>query len=330
MLAIAAEMAVPLTVLSSLPRPAAGPSWVHLPGDDSGQDFLEPTANGTWHWVPLHHPGLRTRMALIAEWIARAQPALLVVDVSVEVAGLARLLGVPTVLLAMRGDRSDRPHVTAYDSAHALIAPWAPEFGPSWWPRSWTDKTFHAGPITAPAGGRPIRPAVHEPRRILVLWGAGGDEASTTGFGSARVGALREAHPQWDWRFAGGTGEHRVDRAEVDRLLGWADVVITHAGQNAVAEVAAARTPAVVIADARPHGEQNDTAMTLAGAGIAVGLPGWPAVDDWPQLLDRALALGGAQWSRWLTPHGAQRAAAFLAETAERLRPALPPPAAAS
>ena len=320
MRSIAETLSEPLTVLSSLPRPADGPNWVSLPADNTGTRFAEPTANGTWHWVPRHHAGLRSRMALIADWIARAVPTLVVVDVSVEVAALVRLLGVPTIVMAMRGDRSDRPHATAYDGAHALIAPWAADFTNSSWPQSWLDKTFHSGPITKPSAfpSEPVHE--HDSRRVLVLWGSGGDGESIDGFSAVRVNALRIDHPQWCWRFAGGTGEHRVGRSEVTQLLEWADVVITHAGQNAVAEVAASRTPAVVIADARPHGEQHDTAMTLHDAAVAVGLPEWPATTEWPALLDRAIALGGSGWSRWLTPDGAGRAARFISDTAAQLR----------
>ena len=88
--------------------------------------------------------------------------------------------------------------------------------------------------------------------------------------------------------------------------------MITHAGQNAVAEVAASRTPAIVIADARPHSEQHDTAATLDRAGLAIGLDRWPEAHEWPALLDAALLRGGAGWGRWLRPGGARRAAELL------------------
>jgi len=35
---------------------------------------------------------------------------------------------VPTVVVAMRGDRFDRAHRTAYDAADALLAAWPAEF----------------------------------------------------------------------------------------------------------------------------------------------------------------------------------------------------------
>ena len=59
-------------------------------------------------------------------------------------------------------------------------------------------------------------------------------------------------------------------------LLCAADVIVTHAGQNAIADVAAARRPAVVIAQPRPHDEQLSTAQALHAAQLAVVHRGWP------------------------------------------------------
>lgn len=343
MQAIAAALDEPVTVLSSLSAPDPAVEWIRLPADDSGSVFTEPTANGTLHWVPRHHSGLRTRMALIAAWIGTADPALVVVDVSVEVATLCRLMGVPTVVVAMRGDRSDRPHRSAYDGAHALLAPWSAEFAEPTWPQSWRDKTFHAGaisrfagwtvptvpesvtaldPATVPTGferatmcGSMTAPSGTRRPRVLGLWGSGGDIDPVPAFEAARV-----ASPGWDWRFAvGGTGR-RVAAGEVWELLAWADVVITHAGQNAVAEVAAAGTPAIVIADDRPHGEQAATAAVLHRAGLAIGLPSWPPAHRWPGLLTDALHRGGTGWTRWAPADAARRTAEFLQSTAAELR----------
>ena len=75
------------------------------------------------------------------------------------------------------------------------------------------------------------------------------------------------------------------------RLLAGADVVVTHAGQNALADVAAARRPAVVVPAARPHDEQQTTGAVpgrrLAGRRAAR----WPDADGWAGVLDRAADL---------------------------------------
>jgi len=224
-------------------------------------------------------------------------------------------------VMAMRGDRSDRPHRNAYDSAHALIATWSAEFLDEDWPEAWRDKTFYAGPISRLEIAEPIRKIDHSgPGHVLVLWGAGGSDTPGASFTPGQLASASSSAPGWVWRFAGGSGADRIAESEVRPLLSWADVVVTHAGQNAVAEVAASRTPAIVIADARPHGEQLDTARALDAAGIAIGLPEWPADDRWPALLQAAQALNGSFWARWLSADGATRAAGFLQDTACSLR----------
>jgi UDP-N-acetylglucosamine--N-acetylmuramyl-(pentapeptide) pyrophosphoryl-undecaprenol N-acetylglucosamine transferase len=305
MLSITARLDSPVTVLSSLAPPpeAAHLQWVRLSADDSGDRFPDADARGTLHWVPRHHPGLRGRMAAVAAWIDRHDPELVVVDVSVEIATLCRLLGVPTVVMAMRGDRSDRAHRLAYDAADALVAPWSADFPEPGWPDHWYDKTFHTGALSRFAG-RPVpdRTPHGGPRRVLVLWGSGG-----AGLTPAQLDAARAA-PDTVWRVADGG----LAADDVWDALQWADVVVTHAGQNAVAEVAAAQRPAVVIADDRPHGEQQATAVAVGSTGAALGVTGWAARPDWPGLLDRAAVLDGRGWRRWTHPQAAARAAGHI------------------
>ncbi|MCW2582253.1 MAG: hypothetical protein JWQ53_1043, partial [Klenkia sp.] len=117
------------------------------------------------------------------------------------------------------------------------------------------------------------------------------------------------------WTVLGGPGEWSADPWPV---LSAADVVVTHAGQNALAEVAAARRPAVVVAQDRPFREQHRTTEALHDTGIAVGLPGWPAAEEWAGLLARAQELGGDRWERWSPGDAARRAAAVVTAVAGR------------
>ncbi len=302
---IAAELAEPVTALSSLPRPEgfAG-SWVLLEDDQPLGGDLDVTAGGTLHWAPRHHPGMRARMAAIAAWVASARPALVVVDVSVEVALLVRSMGVPVVVAAMRGDRTDRAHRSAYDLADALLAPW-PASLPEPWPASWLDKTWHVGGLSR-FDGRPTTP-VPGSRRVAVLWGRGGSEVS-----SADVDAAAAATPGWTWETSGLEGGPWVEDPW-SRLQG-ADVVVTHAGQSALAEVAAARRPAVVVPQRRPHDEQVASGRALVRGGIAAVVDRWPAPAAWTTILDDATARGGAGWAAWSDGGGAVRAAALLDE----------------
>jgi hypothetical protein len=113
-----------------------------------------------------------------------------------------------------------------------------------------------------------------------------------------------------------------MDPHQLWAALCGADVVVTHGGQNAVAEVAAARAPAVVVAGPRPFDEQHHTVAALRDAGLAVGLDGWPDPEHWPRLLRQAVRIGGHGWHRWSHGDGGARAARFLDVLAARHRPA--------
>ena len=319
--AIARATRTPVVGFSSRPRPDRWTGrWTCLPDDASGVDraAADVTAGGTLHWAPRHHPGLRSRMGLLGAELASGRVRLLVADVSVEVALLARLHGVPVVVVAQPGDRTDRAHRLAYDLAERLLAPWPARPAPSW-PRSWIDKTVHVGAVSR-FDGRPIERNAAG-RHVLALWGSGGLDIAP-----AALRAAAAATPDWSWQVAGppapSLGEATNLRwdgwlEDVWTALGDADVVVTHAGQNALAEVAAARRPAVVIPQQRPHDEQRATADALARAGLAVVAPCWPEPADWPQLLRRAVAHGGDAWSEWSSGVGADRAAAVLDDLAQ-------------
>jgi hypothetical protein len=104
------EAGAAVTYLSSLPAERFGAgAHVALPLDtDRGEARGETPAE--LHFAPLGSAGLAERMARIARWIANRDPDLLLVDVSVEVAMLARLCGVPFAYLRQTGERNDPPH----------------------------------------------------------------------------------------------------------------------------------------------------------------------------------------------------------------------------
>ncbi|SDO77283.1 Glycosyltransferase family 28 C-terminal domain-containing protein [Pedococcus dokdonensis] len=311
--AIAGAMNEDVWGLSSTPAPAAWTGgWTQLARDDDPDPAAlsadgDPTAHGVLHWAPRGHLGLARRSAQLANWVVEEHPRALVVDVSVEVAVLARLCGVPTVVVALPGARLDRTHQLAYDSAEALLAPWPRGTHDRDWPSAWTAKTWFVGGISRfdhLSPSPPVVPPSTHGRTVLVLWGAGG--RTTT---AADVDAARAATPTWTWveRVPGVPGDGSIWEA-----LASADVVVTHGGQNAVAEVAAARRPAVVVAQPRPFDEQVATARAVESRQIAVGLSAWPSADEWPDLLERAISRGGAGWAQWSTGHGAAVAAAHL------------------
>ncbi|MBY6676804.1 hypothetical protein HQ314_07725 [Rhodococcus sp. BP-332] len=317
---VARALAEPVTVLSSRPRPSdidpfAG--WITLPLDTpngsadpapdtpaGGDDPDDPTAHGVVHWAPTSIPGMTDRMAALARFVDELRPRCVVVDVSVEVAMFVRLMGVRVVVFAMPGERTDAPHQLAYRVADRIVAPWSASVYRPEWLREFEDRTVYAGSISAHAD-RARAGTDRDPTSVVVLAGAGG--SALTPDHLARAGA---ATPTRTWRGVGAPGTPWVD--DVWPLLTGAGVVVTHGGQNAVADVAASGAPAVVVAESRPHGEQLATTRALGAAGLAISLESWPDPDRWPEILNRAGALTGDIRARTEVDGAARRAAAAI------------------
>lgn len=305
----------PVTVLSSLPRPDDWEGrWVRLPRDDDGAP-RDPEAGGRLHWAPVHHGGLRGRMASISAWLATEAPALMVSDVSVEVALLSRLHGVPVVCVAMPGHRGDPAHRLAYDVATALVGCWPPEARNllDGLPDAVLGRVRPVGalsrfPVAGPSARRPGRP------RVTVLSGTGGSELTAD-----LVDRARAETPGWEWTVLGPPPGTWVP--DPFPALCRSDVVVTHAGENALAEVAAARRPAIVVPAARPHGEQEASASALLRVGSPVVVRRrWPA-HGWPALLEHAAGLDGGAWSCWCDGDAANRFADVVRETVAATAP---------
>lgn len=304
---LAASGGPAVTGLSSLPRPRNWPGdWVELARDDVGET-PSPTARGRLHWAPLHHEGLRSRTAEVSAWIEAERPRAVVVDVSVEMILLVRLHGVPVVSVVQPGRRDDAAHLLGLEAADALVA---------FWPAEAQGMLLGVPPETQErlqCVGALSRFAVHDPparpssrasgqgsKRAVLLLGSGGHAEVTVPEGA------------WDWTVLGGNHDTWVE--DPSRLLRDADVVVTHAGQNALAEAAAARRPVVVVPQDRPHEEQTTTAAVLRDGGWpVVVLDGWPQ-DDAP--LDRAVTLDGARWADWCDGLAVERYAAVVRDVA--------------
>lgn len=312
-LAIARECTTPVTGLSTLPKPEAwlGP-WIRLERDDLAVSPLEPTANGSLHWAPVDDEGMRRRMARISAWIADTAPTLFVSDVSVEVAALARLHGVPVVSVALPGVRTDAPHTLGFGLSDAILAAW-PAGAEGMLPgaSSRVLARLHAvGSISAAerSKGRGPGPIT----RVLVLAGVGGG-----GMSSAQIREAKRQTPGVEWDEIGTTPSNRV--ADPGPRIREASLVITHAGQGSIADVAAAQVPAIVVPQDRPHDEQ------VAASRVLASTPDLPVIvtdtferDDWAALLETAAGLDGRNWVAWNDGAGALRAAALLDRMASR------------
>ena len=197
-LAIAGHLGDRVTLLGSLGADVTAPCvtapYVELPPDDrpAPDPGADVTADGSLHYVPLQHAGLRARTAALAGWLAAAEASLLVSDVSVEALILARLLSVPPVAVLQRGLRDDRAHAAGYDAAVHLVAPWTRETQHAW-PARWLAKTTWVGLVSRFDGrSREPVPCEQSGTCVVVLLGRGGHGLARRDL--AEMAAVGETH----------------------------------------------------------------------------------------------------------------------------------------
>ncbi len=303
MLAVAPLLDAEVVAFSSLERPEALPdeiTWIDLARDDDpqpAQETADPTARGALHWAPLRHEGHRNRLAAIATELAERAVDAMVVDVSVEVTALARLLGVPTVVVAQPGVREDEPHRLGRRLADLVVAPWpVGAYGPIAGP------VAEVGGVSRFTGRARSRAAV--PGTVLVLGGRGGFDLAP-----AHLDAAIAATPLLTWSALGVAGSAWVEDPW-DALCA-AEVVVTAAGQNSIADLAAAGAKIVVVPQDRPFDEQEATAAALGAQGLAVVAPRHPAAHEWAGLVDAAVALR-PEWHVWRVDGAAKRMASAI------------------
>ncbi|WP_454048720.1 glycosyltransferase [Cellulomonas sp. Marseille-Q8402] len=310
--AIAPHLDADVVCFSSLPEPAGLPghcTWVRLERDDEVEPGRpeparsEPTAHGLLHWAPLRHGGHRNRLTRMAEVADARGVTAFVVDVSVEVTLLARLLGIPPVVIAQPGVRDDEPHALGLRVASRVIAPWPEDLLRPAHLEPVRDRTVYTGGISRFEG----RTRADDQRAgVLLLSGRGG-----AAVGPAEVEAATRATPGRRWTLLGAPASPGARAAWSDdpwHELARAETVVAWAGQNSIADLAVAGARAVVVPQPRPFDEQVQTAQALHRAGLAVVEPSWPAAERWPEVLDRVATLD-PDWSRWRTAGAAARAA---------------------
>lgn len=281
---------------------------------------LDPTANGTLHWAPRHSPLLAPRASAIVDWVRDHQPALVVVDVSVEVAVLVRLLGVPVVYVRQHGDRTDPAHQLAFQLADALLAPY-PEWAED---PSATDsmraKTRYSGGFSR-FDQRPLPCSPRDPNLVVVIAGSGGTSLDATSI--ARLAAAGDRH----WIVIGLEGpdgarcEFRGRVEDPWPLMTRAGVVVSSAGHSAVCEAASAGAPTIAVAEPRPFREQEHKVRVLVNEGLAHPAPPLSDTVAWEATLQAAIGTTPPS-SKLVDRHGLTRAVDHLVEMATTLAPA--------
>ncbi|WP_019902904.1 hypothetical protein [Methylobacterium sp. 77] len=297
---IAYRLQRPVTLigtLSEIDTSAANGAVLDLPDDRisgfDGQDG-EAARPDCFHYVPVGIDRIRARMGLLSAWMAENDPALLIVDVSVEVALLARLLSVPTLVVRLAGNRTDTPHLEAFRSAARLLSFYPPQLEAAGTPDWVREKTVYAGFLAEASGA-----GVPDDGSIVVIYGRGGDGGSA----SDLVAAAR-AVPDRHWHVLGPVEGGPVEAPPNLHLHGWvadtgpyldrAALVVGGGGDGVVAAVATRAKRFICLPEPRAFDEQTAKADALGALGAAVVRPAWPDASEWPGLVRAGLALNPA------------------------------------
>ncbi|MBJ6121707.1 glycosyltransferase [Sphingomonas mollis] len=268
------------------------------------------------HYAPTDHDGIRRRIATVAGWIADACPALMIVDVSAEIAMLSRLASVPTVPVRLNGLRDDAPHRQMFAAADAILAPFHHELDDRGVTADVRAKTVYAPGLTPP----PVVTGTND-RQVLVVIGRGGGTSN----GEQWIAAAR-AVPDREWRVIGPCTITKDIPSNLS-FSGWIDdpsaaiaaagVIVGAAGDGIVSAVLQSGKPFVCIPEDRPFDEQRSKARGLAASAAAVVCPSIPEPDAWAQLIGQAEALDPAARTRLHDPHGPRHLADRLLQLAD-------------
>lgn len=242
---------------------------VPLPDEDTDgsefdrQTFPEPRA---LHYAPVNLRKITDRNRILLETILQKDIKILIVDVSVEIAMLARTSSIPYAYVRLHGNRNDIPHQNAYEGASFLIA-YYPEVMEDretpWWIRK---KTVYLGFLSrymfeTKTSERPVEFEQGAKSILLYISGFGGSQPMDFSSLSNRY-KIYNIGPQGDCCCHSemvGIGVVESTRAYIEH----ANVVVAACGSNTISEIISLGRPFVAVPEERPYREQIIAAENL-------------------------------------------------------------------
>ncbi len=232
---------------------------------------------GYLHYAPVGLEKITRRNWLMLCSFLADDIKLLIIDVSVEVAALARVSSMPYVYVKMMGQRNDAPHLYAYEGAAFLIA-YYPEAMEAPATPDWVkEKTLYFGffsryslqRLTEYIPTMSNKPPVPE---ICLVKGFGGKDVS-----EADLSTLNRQFPQHNIIIVGPVAQkvimanvhYRGVVSDIAPYVLAADLVVVHCGANTIAEMATLNARCLLMPEERPYQEQEAMADALKHLKLA-------------------------------------------------------------
>ncbi len=218
------------------------------------------------HYAPINLRKITSRNSLLLQSVLNFDVKLLIVDVSVEIAMLARVSSIPYAYVRLMGERSDFAHTGAYQGAVFLMAYFPKEMEMEDTPEWIVEKTIYLGFISKylfKAQSTP-KPQVYNNNKkihILHLLGFGGTEAikynlDPSKFNLVSVGPGRTHNHE---PYVTHMGVVDCTRAFIEH----ADIIIAACGSNTTSEILNLGKTFIAIEEKRHFDEHGKMAEAL-------------------------------------------------------------------
>jgi len=305
----------PVVLFSSAPQPDNLPdncTFVALP-DDKVDGFDQP-AESAFMYTPFAEPIL-DRYALILDAVRRHNITCMYVDVSMEVALFAKLLGLKVGHNVMQGNRQDERHDLLYRSLDFYLSDSTPEL----------DETSQRhGPANVKFVGGISRYKVQPPCKVNVVEKVViSISPLSKQFDLTKLRGTAALYPEITWDVIGGD-EVRTENnivfhgrvADPYDLYNAADIVVGAGGHNTIMEQASLGNHFFCFPEDRPYEEQTIAAAALRNNILAVVYPEWPEPDDWVEVFTRGARIKIADFQRLVNDQAAAEAGAYISSFA--------------
>lgn len=267
------------------------------------------------HYAPVNVKGIINRNYLITKFFAKHNHCLLFVDVSVEITLLARLCGIPTVVVRQHGNRSDLAHLMAYESASFVLAPYAKSMAQDI-ESDFAHKTFYSGGFSK-YSGMSVEHNTSADDQIAMFFGRGG-----TCFDWKLIAQIRKDLPETsslhilgtipDYHAISGVSYYGNSKTAYD-ILKNCGIVISNAGHNCVMELGDLRKKVICVPAERPFEEQKIKAKLLQNAGVATIIEEQALHQvNWSHIIENAKKLKVEAWEKLMNPKATIEIAARL------------------
>lgn len=236
------------------------------------------------HYAPVNIAKITRRNKTILDNVLKRNISLLIIDVSVEMAMLARVSSIPYAYVRLQGDRNDIPHLNAFEGATFLLAYFPKEMESGDTPSWITNKTIYLGFLSKFMFDRGVNKKPDEfrlnPKPILLhLNGFGGTHAFDFGDLADRYD-IYVIGPERGGRDARSRIEYIGVVDDTRAFIEHADLIIAACGLNTTSELLSLGRRFVASPEKRHFEEQEYIAKNLDRLGWAIDFSKYGCLDS--------------------------------------------------